>query len=233
MRRKQFGQLVTALRAELSRSTDPAVGVADLPTLKQVLSRNYEAAYQSYDWPHLNKIFDKIPLNAGQRFYDFPEDCDYDDLKRIVVWWNAQPVPIERGIGFEEYTTYDSAAGATSDPVLKWDVRFTDTHEQMEVWPVPASSQQSIQIEGQARFVPLVDDADLCRIDDQIVVLASAVELVPTKERQSAQAKLAAAQQRIGRIKGRSKANSGTIRMGLGSSNRPIYGKSVVRVAGR
>lgn len=233
MRRKQFGQLITALRAELSKSTDPAVGVADLPMLKQVVARNYEAAYQAYDWPHLSTIFPKIPLQAGERFYDFPEDCDYDDLKRVVVWWNALPCDIERGIGFEEYATYDSEAGATSDPVVKWDVRFTETHEQMEVWPVPASNQQSIQIEGQRRFVPLVNDEDLCRIDDQIVVLASAVELVPVKERQAAQAKLAAAQQRAARVKARSQSNSGTIRMGLGASNRPIYGKSVVRVSGR
>lgn len=233
MRRKQFGQLITDLRAELGKSTDPAAGVADLPTLKQVLSRNYEAAYQGYDWPHLNKIFDKITLNAGQRYYDFPEDCDYDDLSRVVVWWNRLPVDIERGIGFEEYSTYDSEEGATSDPVLKWDVRFTDTHEQMEVWPVPASNNQAIQIEGQVRFVPLINDEDLCRIDDQVVVLASAVELVPTKDRQAAQAKLAAAQSRIARVKARGKSSSGTVRMGLGASNRPVYGKSVVRVSGR
>jgi hypothetical protein len=233
MRRKQFAQLVTALRAELERSTDPAAGVAGLPTLKQVIARNYEAAYQDYDWPHLNTIFDKIPLNAGQRYYDFPEGCDFDDLEEIVVWWNAQPVPIERGIGFEDYATYDSEEGATSDPVIKWDVRATDTHEQMEVWPVPASNQQSIQIRGQRKFEPLINDEDLCRIDDQIVVLASAVELLPAKARTSVQAKLAAAQSRLARVKGRSKAASPSVRMGLGRSSQPVYGKSVVRVAGR
>lgn len=231
-RRKQFAQLINDLRAELSRSTDPAVGVADLPTLKQVLSRNYEAIYQGYDWPHLNKIFDRLPLNAGQRFYDFPEDLDYDDVSQVVVWWNNLPTPIVRGIGFEEYSTYNPEI-STSDPVLKWDVRYTDTHEQMEVWPVPASSLQALQFEGQVKFKPLVNDDDLCRIDDHIVVLASAVELVPAKERQAAQAKLAAAQQRIASVKGRSKAASPSVRMGLGGSNRPVYGKSVVRVSGR
>jgi hypothetical protein len=233
MRRKQFAQLVSDLRAELERSTDPAVGVADLPTLKQVIARNYEAAYQNYDWPHLRTIFDKIPLSAGQRFYDFPEGCDYDDVEEIVVWWNALPVPIERGIGFDDYATYDSEDGATSDPVLKWDVRATDTHEQMEVWPVPASNQQSIQIRGQRKFAPLVNDDDLCRIDDLIVVLASAVELVPAKARTAAQAKLAAAQARLARVKARSKTASPSVRMGLGRVNTPVYGKSVVRVSGR
>lgn len=232
MRRKQFAQLVTALRAELERSTDPAAGVADLPTLKQVIARNYEATYQDYDWPHLTTIFDKIPLNAGQRYYDFPDDCDYDDIEQIVVWWNAQPVPIERGIGFEEYATYDSEEGATSDPIVKWDVRSTDTHEQMEVWPIPGSNEQSLQIRGQRKFEPLVNDEDLCRIDDQIVVLASAVELLPAKSRTAVQAKLAAAQSRINRVKSRSKAASPSVRIGLGRSNRPLYGKSVVRVSG-
>lgn len=232
MRRKQFGQLITDLRAELLKSTDPAVGVADLPTLRQVLARNYESIYQSYDWPHLNVVFSRIPLSAGQRYYDFPDDCDYDDVKQAVVWWNSQPVHIERGIGFEHYATHDSEGGATSDPVSRWDVRWTSTREQMEVWPVPASGGQAVQFEGTAKFVPLIEDADLCRIDDHIVVLASAIELVPEKSRQAAQAKLAAAQSRIASVKGRSKSASGSIRLGLGGSNPPLYGKSVIRVSG-
>lgn len=233
MRRKQFGQLITDLRAELSKSTDPAVGVSDLPTLKRVLSRTYETLYQDFDWPHLKQVFAKIPLSAEQRYYDFPEDCDYDDIENIVVWWNSQPMGITRGIGFEQYAEYDSEAGATSDPVIRWDVRSTSTHEHMEVWPVPSSDQQAIQIEGQVKFRPLVDDDDLCRIDDHIVVLAAAVELVPSKERQAAQAKLAAAQARIMRTRARSQTNQPSIRMGLGRSNKPLNGRSVVRVAGR
>lgn len=232
MRRKQFAQLISDLRAELSRSTDPAVGVSDLPTLKQILARNYEAAYQGYDWPHLT-IMPIVSLNGGQQFYDFPDDLDYDDLDEVVVWWNNLPVQIERGIGFAEYATYNSAAGAVSDPVCKWDVRYTSTHEQMEVWPVPASSNGSIQFKGRAKFVPLVNDDDLCRIDDQVVVLMSAVELVPVKERQAAQAKLSAAQARIARVKGRSKSGSERVRIGLGRANPPVHGRSVVRVSGR
>lgn len=232
-RRRQFMQLVTDLRAELSQSTDPAVSVSNTPTLKRILARHYEAAYEEYDWPHLNQIFDRISLSAGERFYDFPEDCDYDDIQEIVVWWNSQPVPIHRGIGFEEYATLDSENDARSDPVERWDVRFTSTREQMEVWPIPASSNQALQIRGKTKLVPLVNDSDLCRIDDHIVILRAAVELVPEKERSAAQAKLAHAVARLGQIKARSRAASGSVRMGLGRSNRPVYGRSVVRVSGR
>jgi hypothetical protein len=232
VRRRQFSQLIQDLRAELSQSIEPAVGVANLPTLKRVLTRNYETLYDDYDWPHLTKVFDRITLNVGERYYDFPDDCDYDKLHKIVVWWNGQPVPIERGIGFEEYATYDSENDDRSDPVCRWDVRATDTVEQMEVWPVPASTGQAIQMVGKLKFEQLVNDEDICRIDDHLVVLASAIELLPEKSRSALQAKLAAAQQRAHKTKSRSKAESGSVRLGLGGSNRPIYGKSVVRVSG-
>jgi hypothetical protein len=221
------------VRAELGRSADPAVGVSDLTQLKRVIARSYETAYQNYDWPHLTVYADRIPLSAGQRFYDFPDNMDYDDIEKVVVWWNNLPVAIDRGIGFEEYATFDSENDATSDPVQRWDVRYTSTHEQMEVWPIPAAAGQSIQLVGQAKFVPLVNDDDLCRIDDHIVVLAAAIELTPAKERGALQAKLAAAQGRLSRLRSRSKAASGSIRVGLGSTDRLPSNRSVVRVAGR
>lgn len=231
-RRKQFTQLISDLRAELERSSDPAVGVSDLPALKQAITRNYETLYDAYDWPHLNQVFDRITLNAGQRYYDFPENMDYDNLKRVVVWWNSRPVPIHRGISFEEYAVYSSEDDERVDPVVKWDVRATDTVEQCEVWPVPASSGQYLQFEGKLKFVQLVDDDDLCRLDDHLVVLYSAADLLGPKSGK-VQLKITEAQQRLGMLKAKSASGSGTVRMGLGAADKgPSYGRSVVRVSG-
>ena len=232
MRRKQFVQLISDLRAELSKSTDPAVGVSDLPQLKQTLNRVYQSLYDLYPWPFLKRVFDRIPLQAGQRYYDFPEEMDFDNMESVAVWFSGQPLHIERGIGFEEYATYDSESDVRVDPVVKWDVRSVDdTREMLEVWPVPASNSYSIQFIGKRKFEPLVDDSDLCLLDDDLVVIHAAAELLPTKGT-NIQAKLAAAQARLGMLKGRSAAGSGSVRLGLGRSNRPIMGKAVVRIGG-
>lgn len=230
MRRKQFTQLVYDLRAELGRAVDPAAGVADLPSLKQTIARNYESLYDDYDWPHLNVFSSRISLNAGQRFYNFPDDIDYDKLEQVVVWWNGDPMDLDRGIGFEHYADHDSESDERSDPALRWDVRFTGTAEQCEIWPIPASSAQSIQFRGKKKFVPLVDDSDLCLIDNHLVVLTCAVELLPRQKSGDAEAKLAALRARYSRVRGRSKAGSGSVKIGLGAGSSDMPRKAVIRV---
>lgn len=230
MRRKQFSQLIYDLRAELGRSVDPATGVSDLPSLKQTLQRNYETIYDSYDWPHLT-VTAAVTLNAGQRYYDFPATIDYDKVDDIRLFWNALPVNIDRGISLDDMGIYDSEADQRMDPPLKWDVRYEANKEVMEIWPIPAGAGSSIRFKGKKKFAQLVDDADVCLIDDKVVVLASAVELLPEKSRQAMQAKLAAAQARLVSTKANSKQNTGSVRIGLGGMNKSPQGL-VLRVSG-
>lgn len=232
MRRKQFLQLVYDLRAELGRASDPAAGVSDLPSLKQTLARTYETIYDDYDWPHLSIIADRTPLQAGERYYDFPANIGYEGIEEVVIWWNGQPVPLTRGIGFEHYAEFDPESDNRSDPATHWDVRFTGTREQMEIWPLPASSN-SIQVRGKRKFTPLVDESDLCLVDDNLVVLSAAVELLPRQKSGDAQVKLAALQSRYGRVKGRSKGGSNRsyrIGLGTGSPETGAPSRSTVRV---
>lgn len=227
-RRKQFSQLITALRSELGRSTDPASSPADLPQLKQVLNRNYESLYDAYDWPFLTKWFAPFGLNEGERYYDFPTGVDLDRMETIVGWWNGMATPLTRGIGIDQFNITNSEDDERADPVERWDVHATATHEQIEVWPIPNSGGQTIQIRGRIKFAALVDEADLCLLDDHLVVLTSAVELMPLKS--NIQAKLAAAQARLGVVKSRSKTESNRMRMGLGETEAP---KGVIlRVSG-
>lgn len=231
MRRRQFIQLIYDLRAEIGRSVDPAAGVSDLPQLKRTIQRNYETLYDAYDWPFLT-VTASVALGAGQRLYDFPSEIDSDKIEEIRLFWNDQPVSIERGISLDDFATYDSEADERADPVLKWDVRYHANKEELEVWPIPASTGDSIRFKGKKKFVQLVNDADVCLLDDHIVVLFSAVELLGEKASQTLKTKFAAAQARLGSVKGRSKNEDGRIRVGLGSAQpRPSH-RSVVRVSG-
>lgn len=232
MRRKQFAQLISDVRAELERSSDPAVGVSDLATLKQKINRTYETLYCDYDWPHLNQLFDKIPLNPGQRYYDFPEEMDYDRLERVVVWYNGRPYEIQRGIDFEQYALFDSESDERSDPVQRWDIRFVDTLEMVEVWPIPAASTaQHLQFKGTRKFEKLVNDADLCLLDDNLVVTFTAAGLAPAKSPYKSEL-LAAGQTILSKLRGRSQAGSGRIKLGAGESTPAPMSRAIVRVSG-
>lgn len=177
----QFLQLVTQLRAELGRSTSPALGVADLPTLHQALNRGYGTLYKK-DWQHLRREFAKITLSAGQRYYDPPALLDLDRVEKVVVWWNAEPYPLCKGIGFEQYAAYDSTIDERNSPAGNWDVRFTGTTDQIEIWPVPADNQQTLQFIGKTKFTRLVNDIDVCLLDDDLVVLHAAARLAASRK---------------------------------------------------
>lgn len=228
----QFLQLVTMLRDELGRSNSVAVGVDDLPSLKQTINRVYESLYDEYDWPHLRQVFPKITLGAGQRYYNLPAQLDYDRIEQAVVWYSGEPHQIIRGIGFEEYEGYDSEKGERSEPALRWDIRWTGAAEQLEIWPVPSSNDQKLQFTGITKFDRLVNDNDLCLLDDNLVVLFCAAELLARQKSQDARGKLEQAQQRLYRLKGRSQAGGRMIRMGLGNNSGQVLlsGKAVVRV---
>lgn len=229
MRLRQYTQLISDVRAELRRNNDPGVRAADLSSIQQAIGRAYETLYDEYDWSHLRQVFPRIPLAAGQRYYDFPDDLDFDRLEEVAVWRDGLPFAFERGIGFKEYAQYDSENDERSDPAVKWDVRWVSTAEQIEVWPLPASNDMAMQFIGITKFEPLVDDSDLCRLDDNIVVLAASISLETNKETKKEKEGALAA--RLSRVKGRSKSDSKPIRLGLGqATGRPS--QAVVRISG-
>lgn len=228
--RRQFLQLVYDLRAELGRSTDPAVGASDLPSLKRTIQRNYETLYQDYDWPHLSMVSEKMAVQPGERYYAFPDEMDWDSTDEVVYWWNDRAIPLKRGIGFDDYSLYDPEDDERSDPPIKYDVRYVGTKEMIELWPLPNTSGE-MQFKGTKKFKQLVDDADLCLIDDHLVILHSAVELLPRQKSGDVQIKLAAAQQRYARMKARSKTNTEGFRVGGGQGSR-VPNKAVIRISG-
>lgn len=229
--RKQYSQLLSDLRAQLGRNNDPGVRASDLAQLQETISQVYEQEYLGYDWPHLRQVFPLMPLAAGQQYYDFPTDMDFDRMESVVVWFNNLPVPLQRGIGFAEYATYNPALNSRVDPVIKWDVRFVTNKEQLEFWPLPASNNQNVQFIGIRKFADLVNDSDQCLIDDNLVVLSAAQLLDKDKNRLVARDK--ALTMLVSQLKSRAKSASPTIRLGLGKVDEPVVNRAVVRIAGR
>lgn len=229
-RGKQFSQLVSALRAELGRNNDPGVRASDLAQLQQAVKQVYEQEYAAYDWPHLRTVFDAISLAAGQRYYDFPDELDFDRLESVAVWHNNLPLEPDRGIGFEQYATYNSENDDRSDPVCRWDVRYSDENTaQIEVWPIPASNAQTLQFIGIRAYAELVDDDDVCRIDDQLVILKAAQRLDDNADRKKDRA--LAILRLEATLKGNAKAGGARVRIGLGRTNPMVQGKAVVRIS--
>ena len=226
----QLLQLVTMLRNESNRDDSVAVGVDETPALKQILRRWQNTLYERHDWPHLRTVFDRISLQAGQRYYDFPSDLNFDRIEDVAVWQSGVPLPITKGIGFNEYASYDSESDVRADPALRWDVRWTGTKEQIEVWPVPASNNYSLQFIGIRKCRSLIENSDVCDLDDHMIVLFAAAELLP-KGSELAKVKSGLAADRYNTLRANGARNNPTYRMGSGPVLNSNRGRVTVRVS--
>lgn len=232
-RGSQFLSIVQRLRSELGRAENVNVGVDDLPSLKTTINDVYESLYDDYDWPHLRKVFPRITLQAGLQYYDTPVDLNFERIEKIEVWYSGLPHPLIRGIGFQEYAYFDTSPGGVgvrSEPALRWDLRWTGSKEQMEIWPIPTSNGQALQIIGFIKWQPLVNDSDVCLIDDKLVSLFCAAELLARQNSKDAQAKLDRAKQRFRVIKGRMRGAARMHRMGAGEPYPRETSRAIVRV---
>jgi hypothetical protein len=224
----QFLTLVTMLRSDLGRSSSVAVGVDDVTRLKHELNKAYETLASKHDWSHLRKTFAKIPLSQGQQYYSFPSDLDFGRIEGAWVWWSDLPQPIERGITPTDYLAFDSTNDQRSDPAQKWDVRWTGSSEQIEIWPIPSTNDQDLQFLGQRKVTRLVNDIDICLLDDWLVVLWAAVNLVKEDDKRS---KMGEAQDRLDNVKAESNAEEPDINFATGPEQRDPFKGVVLRVS--
>jgi len=227
-RGKQLLSLIAQLRAETGRSQDVSVGVDESENLKEILRRTQETLYDDYEWPHL-RVQKVITLNAGQRYYDLPTELNYDRIQQVKLKYNSTYVDVERGIRFEDYSTYDSNATPPerSFPTLKWDVRHTGVREQLEVWPVP-NQGASLYMFGTKKLADLIEEEDVAELDDRMVVLFAASELLLRQKSSDAKLKLSLAERRLAMLRRNSQADSKMIQVGLG--NRQQLDRSRTRV---
>lgn len=253
------------LRAEVRRSTNAAVGVDDLPGLKQAINRNYQILRNRREWSFLNYRFN-LPMAAGQQFYAMPSlltpsqggafttpppapapptvstvTMSADHIKRVALYFSGIPQLLERGISFEDYALFDyEQSGAASDPVLKWDIRAgTASAPQIEVWPVPSSNTSYIKFFAGVETPLLVNDSDLCWLDDMLVVLFAAADLLALDMSEpriglppAAQLKLKQAEDYYNSLLNNDMTGRTTIAVGQGRPARGVDTNSLVRVRG-
>lgn len=228
-RNTQLLQLVSMLRAEAGHSTSVSAGVDNLPSLKQGIRRTQELLYDDFDWPFL-RIQPTIPLLAGERYYDLPSDMNMERIEDVGVWYNGDLRMIQRGIGFAHYNEVNSIDGERQSPVEAYDIRWTGTVEQIEVWPIPDSNGQTLQLKGIRKLRALVADADVADLDDQLIVLTEAANMLARAKSEDAPLKRQAAAARLLQLKGRTKGNSEPFIMGGGTNQAPQRGRTVIRI---
>jgi len=203
-------KLIYNLRSEVGQSTNPAVSRSTRARFVAILNRVQRRLYADFEWPFLN-ISRDIQMQAGSRYYDFPDDIDMDRVVRIENKWGGTWQRVGNGITNKNLNEYDSDADVRSDPVWRWQYYLEDGQDepQFEVWPVPASNgvlstlEGYVRVHGTQKLSDMVADADTCLLDGDLLVMYAASEILARLKSADAPAKLEGANSLYIKLKGR------------------------------
>ncbi len=204
-------QLLYNLRVEIGQSTNPAISRSTRSRFIGIMNRTQRRLYYDFDWP-FRDIQRDVQLQAGQRYYDFPTDIDMDRETRLECKDGGFWKKVGFGIKNTHLNQYDSDAGVRNDPVWRWDYYLDGDNPQpmIEAWPVPATDGDEttlegyLRVHGQRKLVDMVNDADVCILDGDLIVLYTAAEILAKLRSGDAQAKLENANALYTKLKGRS-----------------------------
>ena len=194
-------EIVAGIREEAYISSDRNFGIDQYPQIRRLARRIQTTLYWDHDWGFLKSRRD-ITLNAGQRYYTVPTEINFERIVRVRTQFGNEWIDLERGIDIaRDYSVYDSDQDVRLSPAQRWDMINTAVgaaspigHEMMEIWPIPADTAK-VRIDAVLKLAPFVADDDKCTLDDTLIILFGAAELLANAERPDAKAKLSSAQQ--------------------------------------
>lgn len=208
MRNETLEQLVEKVRAECRLSTNTSRGIDNSAYIKQVINRCYEELYDNHDWQHL-RIDRSVEMQAGQRYYDYPDDLNLEYVEKIWVQHGQARFNLAQGIDPTLYNSSDSPGDERASHPIRFDYHQEDDgSDQFEVWPVPAENDSDatpvlVIFRGKKNFNELVNNTDRCLIDTQLVVLSAAADILSDNKSPGAQRRADKVSARLSRLKSR------------------------------
>jgi hypothetical protein len=222
-RGKTLVKLLDDLRAETRGSLNPAHNSQVRDTQVKLLQRTQEWLWEDYDWPHL-MIYRQYPAQAGQRYYDFGADFDLERIESVKFKTNGAFHTLSAGITEGHFSAYDSDLDQRAWPVCRWRLFEND---QVEVHPIadkngdPTTFEGYFKVSGIKKLSPLVADNDRADLDDRMIVLYAAAEVLGGRGTKDAQIKLNLANDRKAALQGALTKQIKFAMFGIGRAERP------------
>ena len=226
-----LGELIDDVRAEAGHSLQANLGTAMREVLVKVLQRQQRRLWEDYDWTFL-RVDRDVEVQAGQRYYDIPTDLTLERIEKVQFKYGDRWIPMHHGIHREHLDQHDSDKGIRSFPVERWAEHEND---QVEFWPIPsqngslAQSSDIVRFTGIRRLRPLVAESDRADLDDTLLVLYSAAEILAREKSADAGLKLQLAEKHYARLKARN-SKSDTFTLSNESPGRLPKGPKIIAV---
>lgn len=190
-----LGDIISQVKDEVGYANNPALSTNAQRPIAQRVRRLYRQIHGEWDWPHL--VIERYEeLAAGHRYYTMP--LDLDNYRAITAWsvrkdddrwhkmhYGISPKLYNLNVEEKEYPT-------------AWDM-FEEG--QYEVWPTPSTTGARIRFYGMSKPKTLAEESDPVDLDDQLLVLLAASELLAKDQQPHAQVLMQQATARYTRLK--------------------------------
>ena len=129
-------------------------------------------------------------------------DLKIDKIESIWIRDGDRWLPLKAGITQNHYNAYDSDTDQRAWPPRRWKINESD---QIEIWPVPDTTGDTtnkldmFKVVGIRNLSPLIEDTDTADLDDRLLVLMAAAELM---DGEAGQKKATLAQRRLAKVRG-------------------------------
>lgn len=208
-----LSELIKEVQYEIGHAVSVTVGQQFRDHIAHRIRREYKRLYDDFSWPHL-RVWADVNLAIGTKVYTLPSvggvPLHLDNLEELYVKWGGLWTPLKRGIEINDYNALDSDLGVTSDPAAKWAPATTGSETQIEIWPLPASVY-AVRILAKKPFVQMAIEADTCALDDELVTLAAAAELLARQGAKEAPLVLAKAEGKYRTLKQRAQQGANKV----------------------
>lgn len=203
-RRTTLVKLLDDLRSEARISLNPAHNAQQRPAQVKLLQRTQERLWEDFAWGHL-RVERQVAAQAGQRYYETPEDMQIDRIEKIEFFTDGCWRELCPGIDPGHFAAHNSDLDERSWPMRRWRIR---EDEDVEIWPILDRNADVVTRDGYIKFTgirnlrPLVADSDRADLDDRLLVLYAASELLAASGAKDASIKLEMANAHYARLRG-------------------------------
>ena len=227
--------LLDDLRSESGHAISASMGKATQEMMVTLLNRVQRRLWEDFAWPFL-QVKKDVELQAGSRYYDIPSGLTLERVQKASFKYSGIWEHIAYGINPEDYTTYDSDIGTRSWPIQKYEAYGGS--EDIEVWPIPSNNANTttgdglLRLEGTGNLSPFIALSDTADLDDQLIVLFAASELLMRQKSPDAQMKMGQATAHYQRLRARLSKTESVVIGGSGDSEYKARGPLLIHRTG-
>lgn len=214
--------LVTRLKAEVGDAQE-ANTFAD-QEYKYLLATKQQDFANGYDWDFLERRWD-LACAGGSRYLTLPtvdiqgatNTISFERPILVERLYNTKYAPVTYGIGSQQYNYLNSDLGQSMDPIQNWRMSSSAADaaspNQVEIWPIPQTSQV-MRFTGQRALNPLLVDADKADLDDLLLIYFVAAERLLLRDQKSAAFKFKQAEDHLVKLRAAYAVNEEPIKIG-------------------